>query len=152
MKNRSTAYWRLALALAFLALAACTTAVRNDAAGSSIKQRAVQRWDFLIAHQADKAYDYLSPGYRSTISRESYAQRMDARGVRWSKVHFNSQKCETGVCHVYLTVDYTLHIGGPTGSVKSTGFVVETWVRADGQWYFLPDALGPSKLGGSRHS
>ncbi len=147
--------YRIALyaaVLALLALAGCTTTVKKHEDASVIKQRAVQRWDYLIAHQAEKAYDFLTPGYRQTESRELYEKRMNGRGLRWGKVHFASQKCDKDVCHVHLIVDYSLRMGGPAGTVKSSGFLTETWIRADGNWYYLPAALSPAGPGkGKKH-
>jgi len=55
-------------------------------ADSVLKTRAVERWDLLIARKADKAWDYLTPGYRETKPRQAYAEEMNGRGIRWSKV------------------------------------------------------------------
>ena len=130
---------------ALLSLAGCMTAVK-DQDSSVIRARAVERWDFLIAHHAEKAWDYLSPGYRDTKPREAYAKEMNARGVNWSKVSFNSQKCEADVCKVHLAVDYTVNMGGAIGKVGSMGPIVETWIKVKGQWYFLPEQFGPTGL------
>jgi len=152
VKYTRSRHARFAAALAFLTLAGCVAGIRKHEDASVIRDKAVQRWDLLISHDAAKAYDYLSPGYRATISRATYAQRMDSRGIHWKKVRFGSQKCDSDVCHVKLIVDYTLRMAGPTGTVKSTGFVNETWIRVDGGWYFLPEALQPTKLGKEKHS
>jgi len=136
--------------LAVVALSGCVVGVRSED-NSVLRERAVQRWDFLIAHQAEKAYDLLTPGYRATKSREQYAQEMNARGIRWSKVGFASQECETDVCHVHLTVNYSLKLGGPAGTVKSMAPLVETWIRTNGKWYYLPNPM-QSKLGKDKES
>ncbi|MDR3389261.1 MAG: hypothetical protein P4L92_19635 [Rudaea sp.] len=131
--------------LVLVALAGCMAGVK-DQDNSVIRTRAVERWDLLIAHQAEKAYDYLSPGYRETKPREAYAKEMNGRGIRWSKVRFGSQECDAEVCKVHLSVDYSVDLGGLAGKVASSGLVVETWIKTKGQWYFLPDQLQP-KLG-----
>ncbi|MEO8803303.1 MAG: hypothetical protein ABI304_08265 [Rudaea sp.] len=146
MKSKQVYFAKIGVLIALLALSGCMTGVKKDEDASVINQRAVQRWDYLIAHQGDKAYDFLSPGYRATKTRIAYATEMSARGVHWSKVHFGSQKCDKDVCHVHLVVDYSMRQGGPVGTVKTTGFVTETWLKTDGKWYFLPDALSPTKL------
>lgn len=151
MKSRKVYFVRLGAALALAALAGCAM-VKKEEDPAVIKEKSVQRWDLLIAHQAEKAYDLLSPGYRQTKDRASYAQEMNVRPVRWSKVHYTSQECETDVCKVHLTVDYALNMGGPAGEVKSTSFLVETWVKSDGKWWYLPSELGPHKLGKEKES
>ncbi|HET8940551.1 MAG TPA: hypothetical protein VFN13_01005 [Rudaea sp.] len=147
MKSKQVYFAKVGMLLALLALAGCMSAVKKNEDASVIKQRAVQRWDYLIAHQAEKAYDFLSPGFRATKTRDAYAREMNGRGVHWSKVHFGSQKCDADVCKVHLVIDYSMQMGGPAGVVKSSGFVVETWIKTDGHWYFLPDPLTPTKLG-----
>ena len=140
MKSKKVYLAKTGIALALLALAGCG-AVKKDEDASVIKERAVQRWNFLIQHQAEKAYDLLSPGYRQTKDRESYAKEMNARPVRWDKIAFASQQCETDSCKVHLSVDYDLALGGPVGTVKSTAPVEETWIRVDGHWYYLPNPV-----------
>ncbi len=146
MKSKKVYFVQTGILFALLALAGCMPGVKKGEDASVIKDRAVQRWDFLIAHQAEKAYDFLTPGYRSTKTREAYAKEMNSRGIRWSEVHYTSQTCEADVCKVHLTVDYAVNLGGMSGNVKSQGFVVETWIKADGHWYYLPNQLQP-KLG-----
>ena len=140
MKSKKVYFVQAGFMLAALALAGCGM-VKKDEDPSVIKEKAVQRWDLLIAHQAQKAWDFLSPGYRQTKSRDAYAQEMNARGVRWSKVNYGSQECEADLCKVHLLVDYSLTLGGPAGTVKSMAPLAETWVRIDGKWYYLPDPM-----------
>jgi hypothetical protein len=151
VKNKKVYFVRFAVALALATLAGCG-AVKKDEDAAVLRERSAQRWGLLIAHQADKAYDFLSPGYRQTKDRESYGKEMNARGVRWSKVHYESQECDADTCKVHLTVDYQVNLGGPAGNVKSSGFLVETWVKVDGHWWYLPSQLGPSKLGKEKES
>ncbi len=99
--------------------------------------RAVERWNLLIAKQAEKAYDYMTPGKRATDKREDYAQRMNNRPVRWEKVVVTGTECSTAdSCVVNLQLDITVPIGG--SMVSSLSFLSESWIRdADGSWYFL---------------
>ena len=144
MKSKKVYFARVVLAAAAgLALAGCGMLVKKNEDASVIKTKAVQRWDYLIAKQADKAYDFLAPGYRQTISREQYAHNMNGRGTRWSKVHYNSQTCDADTCTVRLSVDYTIKLGGLAGDTKSMGFAVEKWIKADGVWYYLPPIASP---------
>ena len=54
-----------AIALAALAAAGCADHSKSE----NVDRRAVERWNHLIAHQAEKAYDYLTPGFRATSPR-----------------------------------------------------------------------------------
>jgi len=48
-----------------------------------LEKRALERWNLLIAHKAEQAYDYLTPGTRATRQRDTYAQEMNNRPVHW---------------------------------------------------------------------
>jgi hypothetical protein len=145
VKSKKVYLLQFGALLALLSLAGCMTAVKEQDS-SIIRARALERWNLLIDHHAEKAWDYLSPGYRETKPREVYAKEMNARGVNWSKVSFNTQKCDADVCKVHLAVDYTVNMGGAVGKVASMGPIVETWIRVKGQWYFLPEQFGPTGL------
>ena len=150
MKSKKVHMARVAAGLAFLVLAGCASMGRKEDS-AVIKDRAIERWNLLIAHKADKAWDFLSPGYRATKPRDKYADEMNSRGIHWSKVGYGSQTCEEDTCKVHLFVDYNVKLGGPAGMVKSSAPITETWVRVDGKWYYLPEAVQP-KLGKEKES
>ena len=118
----------------------------KDESADVIQQKSVERWNFLIAHQAEKAYDYLSPGYRSTKTRDAYAKEMNDRPIRWTKATYTKQECENDTCKVSLIVDYTVKMPGMTQNTKAFAPLLETWIKADGRWYYLPDAMTSGNL------
>ena len=127
-----------ALAALFVALAGCDT---NSDPTADVEKRAVDRWNFLISHQAEKAYDYLSPGTRETQTRESYATAMNSRPVRWTAAKYNHKECDADRCKVYIDVSYSLTMPGAGAigkPIESTSTQTETWVRVKDDWYFLP--------------
>jgi hypothetical protein len=127
-----------ALAAILVALAGCNT---NKDPTADVENRAVDRWNLLIAHKAEKAYDYLSPGTRETQTRESYAASMNSRPVQWTKATFNHKECDADRCKVYIDVSYSVAMPGAGAigkSVDSTSTQSETWVRVKDDWYFLP--------------
>ena len=127
-----------ALAALFVALAGCNT---NSDPTADVEKRAVDRWNFLISHQAEKAYDYLSPGTRETQTRESYATAMNSRPVRWMAAKYNRKECDADRCKVYIDVSYSLTMPGAGAigkPIESTSTQTETWVRVKDDWYFLP--------------
>jgi len=127
-----------ALAALVIALAGCNT---NTDPTADVEKRAVERWNYLIAHQAEKAYDYLSPGTRETQTRESYASTMNSRPIRWTAAKFNRKECDADRCKVYIDVTYSLAMPGAGAigkPIESTSTQSETWVRVNNDWYFLP--------------
>ena len=123
-----------ALAALLLVIAGCA----DKASPDNVDRRSVERWNFLIAHQAEKAYDYLTPGFRATQPRDTYATAMNNRAVAWKSVKFNGKECDADRCKVRLDVTYLVKLPGlskPTASTSSQG---ETWILVKGAWYFLP--------------
>ena len=128
-----------AIAALFVALAGCNT---NKDATADVEKRAMERWSFLIAHQAEKAYDYLTPGTREMQTRENYAASMNNRPVKWSGAKFNRKECDADRCKVYVDVSYSVAMPGAGGagrSVESSNTQIETWVRVEDEWFFLPN-------------
>lgn len=94
----------------------------------SVRARAQQRWDALLAGDVEKAYGFLSPGARQTRSFASYSA-MIRKGF-WAKAVVEGVVCpSTSVCKVTVVVDYNFR-----GSLVSSP-VSEDWVFADGQWW-----------------
>ena len=124
----------LACVAALFALSGC----RDKASPDNVDRRAIERWNYLIAHEADKAYDYLTPGARETQKRENYAAAMNARPVHWKEAKFVRKECEADRCTVVVNVKYSVKM--PTGGdpVEQASDQSETWILTDGSGYLLP--------------
>jgi hypothetical protein len=120
-----------------LLLAGCADKANPD----NVDTRSVERWNYLIAHQAEKAYDYLSPGYRQTQARDAYAASMNNRPLQWKSATFKRKDCDEDRCTAYVDVKYALKmqsVPGQNGAIESQNTQTETWIRVDGEWFFLP--------------
>ena len=130
-------------------LSGCAT-TPGTTAGKTVppETRAIERWNHLIAREAEKAYDYMSPGRRGTKSREDYAREMNSRPVRWEKVVlYKHTPCAATAttCKVVLQVDAKAPLPGTAGEASTLAFPQETWILdKDGQWYYL-GGLTPDK-------
>jgi hypothetical protein len=126
-----------------LTLAACGggASVKAPANDAALEKRSVERWNLLIAHKAEKAYDYLSPGTRSTETREKYAADMNNRPVHWQSVTYVDRKCDDpDACTLQMQATYSVNMSARMGQdVQSATLVWERWIRVSGQWYFLPE-------------
>lgn len=134
----TTDFRKLAALLGFVALLVAGCVDKSNP--NTLDQRSVERWNHLISHEAEKAYDYLTPGYRATQTREQYASAMNNRPIAWKKATFENKECDGDRCKVAVSVEYSLPVPGAPGktsSAKSTQS--ETWLRIDGQWYYLPN-------------
>ena len=124
----------IALAAMLLVLAGCADKSNPD----NVDRRAVGRWGYLIAHNAGKAYDYLSPGYRTTQTRENYAASMNNRPVKWKTAKFKDKKCDADRCKVDIDVTYSLVMPNVGKVTTAASVQSETWILVKGAWYFLP--------------
>jgi hypothetical protein len=137
MINKQVYFLRACMLLAAAALSACSAPVKKDD-GAAVEARATERWNYLIAHQAEKAYDYLSPGYRQTITREKYATQRNDVAMRWKSVQVAGHACEADTCTVNLWVESIVPMQGIAPQPIKTP-LEEHWIKVDRTWYYVPD-------------
>ena len=133
--------------IAMLVLAACAgapsapgTIGASLSAEELVAKRSKERWDLMIAGRLGEAYDYLTPGARSEMSREEYVNAYIGRPVRWLSAKVERVECEDEeVCRaeVMLTIETQMPM---VGAVQTPAFVQETWLRVGGGWFRLPSA------------
>jgi hypothetical protein len=133
-------YFAHSAAICALLLSGCATMRSEDSA--VIEKRAVERWNLIIAHQPEKAYDYLSPGFRATKARDVYAKEISNRPVTWESVKFVERKCTPDTCEVQLELGIKVSVTAAAGTrpIETTAPVKENWIKDDGHWYYLPEA------------
>jgi hypothetical protein len=142
VKSKKVYFAQFALALSVAALSGCGALKRDDAA--QVREHALERWNLLISHKAEKAYDFLTPGYRATITREDYAKSMNNRPVAWKSAEFVDQKCDQDACTVHVKLGYTVAINlHGQHEIKGNSPIEEHWIRESGHWYVLPDNRSP---------
>ena len=120
-----------------LLLSACATTVNEE---SSIEKRATERWDTLLGGDLTGAYEYLSPGYRSSVSSMQYQRALLLQPIKWTSASYKDSDCEDAVCKVKISLGYTVY--GALPGVKSYSGVKgieESWVLVDGNWYLVPE-------------
>ena len=124
----------LLMLISMLVMAGCSTQEQT------LEEKAVARWDHLIKGEFDQAYDYLTPGYRQTETKEAYGFRMGASKIEWQEVSFDKKECEEEdlcVVHVNIQYLYVMPVAGGKEMVQTTT-VRENWIKKDDGWYFLP--------------
>ncbi len=147
---RHPIYRAVPLLVASLLLAACAGMAPKDPATrfknsmDVLQQRADQRWEYLVTHEAAKAWQYLTPGYRATMPQDEYATMMNHRPVTWTGAKVEKVKCSAvDSCTVQMGISYKLPIPRTGGKeATATAHVAETWLLLDNQWYHLPDEAG----------
>jgi len=125
------------LCCSLLLLSACATTARTE---NTIEKRAMARWDTLFSGDLAGAYEFLSPGYRSSVPSLQYQRSLLMMKVKWTDARYIESDCTETICKVKITLDYTVY--GALPGVKSfdgTQQIEETWLRVDGNWYYVPD-------------
>ena len=105
----------------------------------SLQQRAQERWQLLVAGEPDKAYEFLSPGYRSTVTKQDYGRKAHQSRIKWTAARWRDGHCaQDDACSVRMEVQYAVSMPS-AGDVPSQTLLTESWLKVDGQWYFLPE-------------
>lgn len=135
---KSASYRLLAqflIVAAVLTLAACATAPKTD----PVVERAQARWDALVAGNLETAYTYYSPGYRSSTSLIDFGVEMRTRRIRWTSAAYKDHSCDGDRCEVRFDISFRVPRPVPGLNVyDGTDTVEDTWIRSDGQWWYLP--------------
>ena len=121
------------MAAATLALAACA-ALQPKTPEQVVTERVEQRWAALIKGDFDKAWDYTQPGFKAVVQKADYRKRFGAAG-QWKGVQVHEVKCEAERCSARLRLTTAVLLPQYKG-MEINGFIDETWVREDGQWWY----------------
>ena len=96
----------------------------------TVKSRAQERWNALVAGQLDKAYEFITPAGRSTLPIALYRSRLS--GVSWRAAKVTGVACEAEVCDVTVTLDIDVLPNLPHQQPIS-----EKWILEAGKWWFV---------------
>jgi hypothetical protein len=97
------------------------------------------RWDALLSEDVEAAYEYLSPGYRSSVSLAQYYRTLSLTKVRWTGANYIESDCEETVCNVKISLDFTIYGALPgVKSFESKQTIKESWVQVNDSWYLVP--------------
>lgn len=109
-------------------------------ASDDLKERALERWALLMAKRGEEAFAYLTPGYRSNKTAETWARDMSARPITWKDVGVHAVTCEKeDACEVSLWSESEVKLSVAMGTNSVFGGHMEEWLRIDGVWYYLPN-------------
>jgi hypothetical protein len=135
LKRRSALF--ITSCCSLLLLSACATTTRTE---KSIEKRATERWNAVLSEDLTGAYEYLSPGYRSSVTLNQYMRSILLMRVKWTGARYVKSVCTETTCKVEISIDYVLYGVLPgVSSFNGTQIVQENWVLSDGVWYFVPD-------------
>jgi len=128
----------IAVVCSVLLLSACAAATVDKK--NQIEDRAMGRWDALLTGDFAGAYEYLTPGTRSSISLMQYQRSILRKQVKWTSAKYNKSECEETTCKVTISLGFTVYGALPgVRSFEGTQDISESWVLLDGNWYYVPE-------------
>ncbi len=126
----------LGFCCSLLLLSACVTTAQKE---DSIEKRAQARWDTLLSDDLAGAYEFLSPGFRSSVTSVQYQRSLLLKRVKWTGARYIESDCIDTTCKVKISLDYIVYGAVPgVKSFKGTQSILESWVLIDGNWYLVP--------------
>ena len=126
----------LSLSCALIMMSACTTIMPTK---ETVESRAMARWDAILSDDLSGAYEFLSPGYRSSVSSVQYQRVLLQNKIQWTNATYIESECAETTCNVKILLGYTVY--GALSGVKSfsgTDTVEESWIKSDDKWYLVP--------------
>ena len=125
----------LSAALLAVSLVACATTPATPEL--SVRERATQQWQAMIAGDFDKAYAFMPPSYRAVTTADRF-KRSFGGAVQVLAAEVVSVQCETAdKCVALMKVQ-----AKPGITLRSAGPLIthfeETWVREEGKWWLFP--------------
>jgi hypothetical protein len=102
----------------------------GKSAENIVSARAEARWDAMIAHDLDRAYEFLSPGSKTANSLEAF--RAKIKPLDWRSAKAMSASCDNEKCSVQMQIVFKDPRFGGANTV-----LVETWIRDSGNWWYV---------------
>lgn len=131
---------RLFLLTVILSVSACAV-MQPKTDEERVLKLAEQRQTALLKHDFNKAFQYMSPGYRQLNSLKQFTANY-AGVYSWESSDVLDIWCEEDVCEVNVAIEYDagLMMGRPR-KPSAEKFLVsrvnhETWFKLDGKWWF----------------
>lgn len=134
---------KIGVALLFAGLAGCASSggggIASTVAGTAppeakavVADLAAARWQLLIAGNVEKAYEYLSPGFRAIMPPNVYKAR--TKPGMWKNAKVDAVECEQDRCVVTVAITYSY---GKLQAIETP--LQEVWLREEGKWWFSPE-------------
>jgi len=102
-----------------------------------VKARAEQRWQAMVAGEYEKAYEFLSPGFRSRVSAKEFRGRFEGR-TEWTGADIQGVECEDDLCVATVVARFRFLGAHPFPPYDGETAEKENWIRSEGQWWHVP--------------
>ena len=110
-----------------------------DKEKGKLENRVLDFWKYKIEKRFDKAYDFLSPGWRTTESVESYALRVGKSKIKWISAKVDKKSCkQKDYCIVTVLITYSFKPKHAKKEMVVESPIKENWLLKNNTWYQLP--------------
>lgn len=109
---------------------------QSSSAEDDVATSAAQRWEYIIAGQYFKAYEFLAPSIKSIKSPDSYAASF-GRAMRLESAERVSVNCTSfDRCLVTFKIGAVVPVRGFTNQTIYRN-IEEVWLFEDGRWGYF---------------
>lgn len=127
LTNLRSVIWLLALLVS-----ACASTGKSRGDEEVVGERAVARWNAIIAGDLKSAYELVSPAGRTVVTQEGYKSSFKPGFHKAAQLR--GVKCESPeVCVATFDIEYE-YMGRRTTTPLS-----ERWIKQDSNWWYLLD-------------
>lgn len=116
------------------------SATKNMTSEQRLLLRATSRWDALAAGNNGDAYEFLSKGSRSLMTKDYYIKTTSSGRMVWKGGAAESTECmDETTCEVKVVLSY-IYYGtlSEMNGQEMTTVLRERWILEDGLWWFVP--------------
>lgn len=110
---------------------------KHLSAEESVRIRASERWQALIAGNIEKAYEYEVPEYRKIFDANQYKSGVKGVGL-WKKAEVENVACMEK-CVVTMRIHATINNARWGDTMDMSSLLKEQWMRdtGSGEWFHL---------------
>lgn len=114
------------------------TADGNTSQRTALEQRVAARWEALIRRDFASAYGFASPAYRKAFSLDDFKRKFGDGKVVWRRVEVISVDFKgNDAATVGIKIHIVYHDPQTQKPLDMATHDQESWVYADGQWWYL---------------
>ena len=101
-----------------------------------LRQRIAAYWNYRIAAELEKCYEYEYPITRKMQNLVSYIQSFNTGALEWQSFDIKKISIEEDIARVNLSLKVRVKLPRITVSEPDAN-VTDLWVRHEGQWYHV---------------
>lgn len=117
--------------------ASVETGTNEASARVALEERVTAKWEALIRRDFAAAYAFTSPAYRATFPLDAF-QRRFAGKVAWRRIEVVAVDfTDDDAAVVGIDLHFVYYHPQRDQATDMVTFIQESWVRVDGQWWYL---------------